>query len=668
MKQKEFFDLAEEMEKECGDWENSEGMSKEAYDALKGEDARFNALLDLAYEYNLNLTALLASSADRATIYDAVTADALAGKTMAEAQAILDSALFAAENFYIYNRAGETAWNEMIADLAAISTADAYVDLTKLGMLPWSVRKDAVIPTASVAEAQAYVDDFYAEKIAAYGAAEYIDFDYDSLYVQNGLFFSMDFFRTNEYWGETAPKLSKDNTSDAIYTGSDGVLASFVNYKEGTFSFGLNGAVEGVIENGGLRLLNSSDKIWLNMGFSGQMSTTDYDYTVENVMKYGSTISANQFLHRQNWFQLAVGGKGTENASLTFQKFISQYNTYGESGGKYGLFSFWNNVHLFGANAPKVVVGNKTNTFSFVYRLGEYLESDTTPVVGTLPMVELYVPASADPLFTVNSVNNEKPLKTNPDCILPDGSYDTETDPGHYGVGKEAARSAWTDRIGYGGFDGYTYAVRYYRRALTQAETLQNHFADLAKFYRLDVSLLGKLSSSLERELYAAFAEYEIGYADRAELQMKLDAVTAKTYEGTVLVEDAEMNAEFLVLAAAGGLDLARIKLALVLRKEEHLVSRVFDGTCLVEADVSRFGGNYALVSGKHGGDHYGIALCAAREEPYVGIGATASRLDLFLCRVAVFVYAVARESLEIGFGQSAQNFGMRAHYVIAFK
>ena len=34
MKQKEFFNLAEEMERECGDWENSEGMSKEAYDKL----------------------------------------------------------------------------------------------------------------------------------------------------------------------------------------------------------------------------------------------------------------------------------------------------------------------------------------------------------------------------------------------------------------------------------------------------------------------------------------------------------------------------------------------------------------------------------------------------------------------------------------------------------
>ena len=40
MKQKEFFDLAEEMERECGDWENSEGMSKEAYDKLLARAGR----------------------------------------------------------------------------------------------------------------------------------------------------------------------------------------------------------------------------------------------------------------------------------------------------------------------------------------------------------------------------------------------------------------------------------------------------------------------------------------------------------------------------------------------------------------------------------------------------------------------------------------------------
>ena len=34
MKQKEFFDLADEMEEACGDWENTEGMSKEALESL----------------------------------------------------------------------------------------------------------------------------------------------------------------------------------------------------------------------------------------------------------------------------------------------------------------------------------------------------------------------------------------------------------------------------------------------------------------------------------------------------------------------------------------------------------------------------------------------------------------------------------------------------------
>lgn len=34
MKQNEFFDIAERIEKECGDWENSEGMSEEALNAL----------------------------------------------------------------------------------------------------------------------------------------------------------------------------------------------------------------------------------------------------------------------------------------------------------------------------------------------------------------------------------------------------------------------------------------------------------------------------------------------------------------------------------------------------------------------------------------------------------------------------------------------------------
>lgn len=50
MKQKEFFDLADEMEKECGDWENSEGMSNESYDALIRKVERMDREAEAAKE------------------------------------------------------------------------------------------------------------------------------------------------------------------------------------------------------------------------------------------------------------------------------------------------------------------------------------------------------------------------------------------------------------------------------------------------------------------------------------------------------------------------------------------------------------------------------------------------------------------------------------------
>ena len=40
MKEEIFYDLAAKLERECGDWENSEGMSKEAYDALMAKAAQ----------------------------------------------------------------------------------------------------------------------------------------------------------------------------------------------------------------------------------------------------------------------------------------------------------------------------------------------------------------------------------------------------------------------------------------------------------------------------------------------------------------------------------------------------------------------------------------------------------------------------------------------------
>ncbi len=369
--------------------------------------------------------------------------------------------------------------------------------------------------------------------VAAEGATEdvlYTEEDYDALYVKDGLFFSMDFFSTNEYWNNAPVDLNVTNASGQTYldVSEKGALASFVNYKEGSFNFGINGYIQGIAENGGLRLLNSSGSIWLNMGFAnGQMTNTDYNYTVENVFRYGATTSVNQFYHRQNWFAVAVANPATENATITFQKMMSQFNTYGTSNGANGLFSFWNTVHTFGAQ-PKVTVGTGANTLSFVYRLGEYVESATSPIVGTVPAVELYMPGETAPVFSVSSLASQL-LKTNPDCLKQDGTYDTDADPGHYGVDPASIRAGWTDRIGYGGFDGYTYAVRYYRRALTQGETLRNHFADLAKFYHLDLSRFEDFTEAEMQELYTLAANYSID-SDRETVARALYAVATERY------------------------------------------------------------------------------------------------------------------------------------------
>lgn len=53
MKQNEFFDLAAELERECGDWQNAEGLSEEARRRL------FERVEKLEKEKNKKKTSLL---------------------------------------------------------------------------------------------------------------------------------------------------------------------------------------------------------------------------------------------------------------------------------------------------------------------------------------------------------------------------------------------------------------------------------------------------------------------------------------------------------------------------------------------------------------------------------------------------------------------------------
>ena len=104
------------------------------------------------------------------------------------------------------------------------------------------------------------------------------------------------------------------------------------------------------------------------------------------------------------------------------------------------------------------------------------------------------------------------------------------------------------------------YAFRQYSRVLSDAEIAQNHFADLAKFYRLDLAGYNMLTDVQKAAAHAAFTAYGLGEQDRDVLQAALTEECRVLYDGMTVIEgDAEANAAFIALAATATLDLSAI-------------------------------------------------------------------------------------------------------------
>ena len=74
------------------------------------------------------------------------------------------------------------------------------------------------------------------------------------------------------------------------------------------------------------------------------------------------------------------------------------------------------------------------------------------------------------------------------------------------------------------GSDTQIYAIRVYSRVLTENEVKQNHFADMAFYFGLDISKFTKLTASKKQAVYDAFAEVNTNWA-LAEVVAKYDSV-----------------------------------------------------------------------------------------------------------------------------------------------
>ncbi|MBO7292767.1 MAG: hypothetical protein J6V07_02400, partial [Clostridia bacterium] len=576
------------------------------YKALKGEDAKVNAMIDLAAEYLLDLGELFAATRDMSSVYDSVEtlAVAMTGKSKAGAQAALDEAIFDAWHYLSYKVDDEAdqaeKFNAMLVWCATNCSKDAYVDLEALMALPYAKRLGALdAPKTSVEEAQEFIDAYVADRMAEY-EVDGGDFDYDALYVQDGLRFAVDFFKTNRYWNPegaghiayAAPTGAAENTAywyDANENGAvddgetynftlssdnhntDAFKAAHAEWKTADSAF-LKQFVIYPAE-GSVMGLSSYDPIAGNSTYFGdaartakvfsaytvgdgyiQMRTDHHSSGGLSVYGAGSPLASDA-----NTMQLTAAMGGNLHNAYPPVIFHGIYAKGTTSAGTYTYNGFYSNNSVFG---------------SFASGAKGFTNSATVPVSLTYSVLDGDA-AGAD---TFRVADQNEVLATA-----------IGTCPSSTSIQIGWMNSAKAMRI---------YAIRYYTTDLTVEQRQQNHFADLAKFFKLDVSAWSFMPDSIRKQAYAAVARFTFD-SDPTKIQEAIDTSFATYYVAFTLFDGEgadEKNADFRELATATWMNLEAVR-NLNAEKREAIMGGLVDSFDLDYA-FSRevFAGEYNIL------------------------------------------------------------------------
>ena len=596
-------------------------IAREAYEALKGEDSAMNALIDLAAEYSMDLTDVLAFDGDLSYVYATVTAGALIGKTCAEAQAILDRAMYAAEHYAArYVEGAATAanrWNALIDYAIATQTADAALNIESLVLLPWSLAALVEIdPDADLADTQAYVDAFVAAKMKGFTSGAAADYDYDSLYVQDGLIFAMDFFKTNAYWNTDGTEyIVPQGPSDMTAYEYEGKTYNFKEVATDRLCYRLvkdkkyltndEYATQAEAEAALAALEDSTGVTVLEAATAAFRKATDEWAAADKAFLAGFTTYAaagkdNYSIYAFSYVPAFGPDKNTQYslASLYVEKtmsvfdmgagYVTLHNRHHSSGGlQFSNLKYFDTpvstqqmVITLGKDAKNVftIFGdlrpNLKSNYDGTAQIDKLNSGSASFVIGTdaggnslgnfsgLPISLNNVLDYTMTMIRTDEDNGDRVYATSGNGTL----FDVE---GNYG--KSALDNTCYIGWSFSAVGAKIYAYRNYTTELTAADRAQNHFADLAKFYRLDLTAFDSLSDDVKADLYASFAAYELDAANRDELQAIYNNVILSLYEGVEVIKgDEEANEAFLALAAKGLVDINAL-----LANGEEIAARV---------------------------------------------------------------------------------------------
>ncbi len=387
---------------------------------------------------------------------------------------------------------------------------------------------------------------------------------YNSLYVQDGYQYGIDFFVLNENWESFVPTTypvydANTITRDAWSALEKAWLEQFAFHAEGntTHMYSNSKAASGYTVGAGFLTISQGDDLGLVFENLPAVPTATADAEVS--ITHQLLLKHNTLLNQHS---IALSG-----ILLPFSSDGTQY-TFNDS---YKIHNGGHTVADGGLSMDKITCAYAVNA------------SMKVPFELTSVMTDTVNDAACDyrdktTLATHDTIKNYTPQ----DGMLTD--YGAFAEGGIPFDNSKTVIGKWLNGTSARGMDAHVYAYRYYDRALTVDEMKQNHLADLAKWFRVDIDFMTALSD----ETFLALA------SDEKVLAMGFET---ETVEGTSMTP-----AEYII---AKGTELRRAEYADVMSFAGYQV----------RVDAEHPDANYAGVRAVFDVDEAMIADILAAEE-----------------------------------------------------